>query len=145
MQETLKHKFHDYIRENNPDVLLTLEAETSVTKFISSKVNSLNHFVEELEKENKPAYIIEEICLNELTKDLKPSKFNYIINILEEEFEFAYQQLSKLRLLQYEVVNIIAHCEQLFESFNFSEENEDNRDLRYAVIGIISEYLEGSL
>ena len=50
--------------------------------------------------------------MNELTKDLKPSKFNYIVNILEEEFEFAHQQLSKLRLLQYEVMNMIAHCEQ---------------------------------
>ena len=145
MQEILKHKLHDYIKENNPDVLLTLEVENSVTKYVFDKVNSLNHLVEELEKDNKPAYIIEEICMNELTKDLKPSKFNYIINILEEEFEFAHQQLSKLRLLQYEVMNMIAHCEQLFESFNFNEENEDNRELRYAVTGIISEYLDGSL
>lgn len=141
MKEVLKHKLHDYIRENNPDVLLTLELENSVTKYVSDKVNSLNHLVEELQKENKPAYIIEEICLNELTKDLKPSKFNYIINILEQEFEFAHQQLSKLKLLQYEVINMIAHCEQLFESFNFSEENEDNRQLRYAVIASINEYL----
>ena len=145
MQETLKHKLHDYIRQNNPEILLTLQVEKSVTKYISDKLNSLNDFVGELEKENKPDYIIEEICLNELTKDLRPSKFNYISNILEEEFEFAHQQLSKLKLLQYEAMNMIAHCEQIFESFNFSEENEDDKDLRYAVTGIISEYLDGNL
>ena len=42
MQKMLKHKLHDYIKENNPDVLLTLEVENSVTKYVFDKVNSLN-------------------------------------------------------------------------------------------------------
>ena len=145
MYDTLEHKLHNYIRENNPDILLTREAESSISKYISSKVNSVNELLEQLQNESKPAYIVEEICLNELTKDLKPSKYNYIIAILEEEFEFAHQQLSKLRLLQCEVINMIAHCNAVFESFNFNEENEDDRDLKYAITGVISEYLNGNL
>lgn len=145
MKELLANKLHQYISDNNPDLLLTLESESSISKYILDKVDSVNGLLEQLQKGSTPAYIIEEICLNELTKDLKPSKFNYIMALLEEEFEFAQQQLSKLRLLQFEVVNMIAFCNEIFESFNFNEENEDNRNLRYAVTGKISEYLDRNL
>lgn len=145
MKKVLKHKLYYYIWENNPDILFALEADNGVVKYINDKINSVTDLLEELKHESKPAYIVEEICLNELTKGLKPSRFNYITAILEEDFEFAFQQLSKLKLLRHEVVNMIVHCEPVFDSFNFSEENEDSRDLRYAVTGIISEYLDGSL
>lgn len=145
MLEILKHKLYDYIRENNPEIIFSLEADCGITKYITEKVSSINDLLEQLKKESNPPYIVEEICFNELIKDLKPSRFNYISKILEEDFEFAFQQLSKLKLLQHEVVNIMIHCDPLFQSFNFNEENEDSRDLRYAVTGIISEYLDSSL
>jgi len=90
---------------------------------------------------NTPEYIIEEVCMEELTKDLRPSKYNYISNILEEDFEFAYQQFQKAGTLLYEVGNIIGQCESVFQTLEFTEENEDNRQLRYAVTGIIDKYL----
>lgn len=144
MHDVLKQKLHEYIRSNNPEILLALEAESSVSKFIDAKVEAAMFLLGDLVRENKPAYIAEEACLNELTKEFKPSKFNYIVSILEEDFEFAHQQLSKLRILQHEVVNMIEHCKFIFDAFNFSEENEDNRDLKYAVTGVISEYLDGN-
>lgn len=145
MQQVLKQKLHEYIRNNNPDILLALEADSGVSKFIDAKVDAVMFLLEDLVREDKPAYIVEEVCLKELIKEFKPSKFNYVVSILEEEFEFAYQQLSKLKLLQYEVLNMIEHCKFIFDAFNFSEENEDNRELKYAVTGVISEYLDGNL
>ncbi len=145
MQQVLKQKLHEYIRNNNPDILLALEAEKSVSKFIDGRVDAAMFLLEDLVREDKPAYIVEEVCLDELIKEFKPSKFNYIVGILEEEFEFAHQQLSKLRILQHEVVNMIEHCNSVFDAFNFNEENEDNRDLKYAVTGVISGYLDGNL
>jgi hypothetical protein len=145
MRDVLKQKLHEYIRNNNPEILLALEAENSVSKFIDTKVDAAKFLLEDLVREDKPAFIIEEVCLNELTKEFKPSKFNYIVGILEEDFEFAHQQLSKLKVLQYEVVNMIEQCKFIFDAFNFNEENEDNRDLKYAVTGVISEYLDGNL
>lgn len=141
MQETLKHKLHEYIRQNNPDVLLALEEKGRVTEYVIDKVNSINDLLVQLERENNPKYIIEEVCMDVLTKELKPSKYNYICSVLEEEFEFAYQQFKKSGILLPEVINIIAYCEAVFESLGFTEENEDNRQLRYTVAGTIDKYL----
>lgn len=143
MQEILINKFHEYIRENNPDTLLRLEEEGSVTKYISDKVTAAIALLNQAAK-GVPAYLTEEICLNILTQDLGPSKFNYISNILEEEFADKYQQLHNAGILKFEVINLISHCQTVFDDLNFSEANEDNLFLRYAITGIISEYLESN-
>ncbi len=141
MQDILTNKLYEYIRQNNPDVLIPLEENDSVTQYLKDKVDSIKDLLEQLQKENTPAYIIAEVCMEALTKDLRPSKYNYIINILEQDFETVYPQLQELGTLLYEVVNMIAYCKSVFDSFGFTEEDEDNRQLKYGVAGVISEYL----
>ncbi len=41
---------------------------------------------ENLLSQNRPSYTIEEICLDAMTEDLKPSRFLYIRSVIEEEF-----------------------------------------------------------
>lgn len=141
MQETLITKLYKYLRENNPDILLALDEKSSVTSFLTERVNAVTNLLLQLQNEEKPAYVIEEICMDELTKEFRPSKYNYIVKILEEDFELTYQQFQRTGALVYEVANIIGYCEPVFQSLQFSEENEDNRQLRYTVTGIINEYL----
>lgn len=141
MKDILVNKLHEYIRQNNPDILLELEEKNTVTSFLTERVNAVSDLLLQLQENNKPAYIIEDICMEELTKEFRPSRYNYIVKILEEDFEFAYQQLKRAGTLVYEVTNIINCCEPVFESAKFSDENEDNRQLRYTVIGIINEHL----
>ncbi len=144
MKEVLINKLLEYIRENNPDLLMQLEEEGKVTEYLSNKLSTVNALLNQSDKE-QPAYIIEDACMDVLTKDLKPSKYNYISFILEEEFETTYQQVQKSGTLKFEVVNLINKCQPVFEDLNFSEENEDNRFLRYCIIGAISEYVEESV
>ena len=80
--------------------------------------------------------------MNELTKDLRPSKFNYLTSILEEEFETDYNRLQESGILTYEVINLIEVCRPEFEALGFTVESEDNQHLRYVIIGAIKEYLE---
>ncbi|HEY5461662.1 MAG TPA: DUF1896 family protein [Hanamia sp.] len=141
MQEILIHKLHQYIRENNPDLLLQLEEDKKVTEFLSNKISAVEGLLNQSDKE-QPAYIIEEACMDILTQDLRPSKFNYICTILEEVFEASYQQLHESGMLQFEVINLINHCQPVFDTIGFTEENEDNWELRYTITGAISEYLE---
>ena len=141
MQDVLINKLHEYISENNPDVLLSLQENYGVTKYLTEKVSEITDFLNKLQEKNTPAYIIEEVGLEELTKDLKPSKFNYISAILQEDFETTYQQLQDKGTLKYEVINMIAFCKPVFDSIGFNEENEDDRQLRYAVTGAINGYL----
>ncbi|SRR6266536_922073 len=141
MQEILVNKLYEYIRQNNPDVLFSLQEEAAVTKYLQQKIESVANLIRNLQSENKPAYIIEELCLDAMTTDLRPSKFNYISAVLEEEFETDYYKLKENGTLTYEVINMITVCNPVFESFGFTEENEGDRQLKYAVTGTIHEYL----
>lgn len=141
MQNILINKFHEYIRENNPDLLLELEKDSKVTEYLSEKIDSVSALLNQLDK-GQPAYIIEDACMDVLTQDLRPSKYNYICNLLEEEFGDTYPKLIDTGLLKFEAFNLVNHCQSVFEDLKFSEETEDNQFLRYAIIGVISEYLE---
>lgn len=141
MQKLLTNKLHQYISDNNPDLLLKLEARNETTSFLNNKVLEIDGLINELSTANKPGYIIEEACMEELIKDLKPGKYNYIKNILEEEFEYAFYNFKRLGILVYEIINIINYSEDVFKDVDFTEENENSRVLRYAVAGLISEYL----
>jgi len=141
MQNLLMEKLRAYIAGNNPDLLVSLQGNFSVTQYLEDKVALAMPMVEQLIAEGKPSYIIEELSMNELTADLRPSKFNYIKNILEEEFADDYKRLAETGVLTYEIINLIETCKEVFETFEFSEANEDDRFLRYAIIAELHDYL----
>lgn len=91
--------------------------------------------------EGKPPYIIEELCLNAMTEELKPSRYQYIRSVIEEEFNADYERMKESGTLTYEVVNLIEACKGIFSDFDFNSENESNRHLRYAIIGQVHDYL----
>ena len=144
MQDILINKLHQYLRENNPDVLLQLEEEGKVTEYLSNKIKLVDALLQEADKK-QPAYIIEEAYMDILTVDLRPSKYHYICGILEEEFEATYRRLQSSGTLQFEVINMIKYCLPLFDAIGFTLENEDSRELQYSVTGAIAEYLESNM
>ena len=138
MQERLLKKLHEYIAENNPELLLELEEESKVIEYLQRKVNSIEHLLQQYR--GQPEYIIEEICLDLLTKELRPSKFNYLRSILEEEFEACFKKFSEAGTLQGEIINLLDHCQPVFKVIHFTEENKDRRELRYVIMWMIREY-----
>ena len=142
MKEILISKLFDYIRDNNPDILFALEAEDKLRYWLYDNVNNVGRLLNELKKSGQPGYMIEETCMEEMTKELRPSRYNYIINLLEQEFEKDYNKLVQSGLLQHEVVNMVGYCQSVFDDLKFSEVTEDNRFTYYAIAGAISEYLE---
>jgi hypothetical protein len=143
MKKILINKLHQYIRENNPDVLVQLQEDDVVTEYLINKIGTVDALLTQFCK-GQPAYIVEDACMEILTQDLKPSRYNYISNILEEEFENHHLQLKESGTLQFETINLINYCQSTFEDLVFNEENESNRFLRYAITGCISEYLESN-
>lgn len=141
MQEILIRKLHEYIRDNNPDLLLTLQEENRVTDYLQENVASLDEMIQELVSENKPVSVIEQLCMEELAKPLRPSRYNYLKEVLEEEFPAAYERFRQHGVLTTELINLIAACDEVFDEVNFSEKNEDDRYLRYAIIGAVHDYL----
>ncbi len=141
MQTILKEKLQAYIIGNNPELMLSLQAEQSLTQYLEDRISTAMPLVMDLLEQGKPGYIIEELALNEMTISLRPSKFNYLKEVLETEFSSSYNSFKTAGVLTYECVNLIEACAEIFETFSFSEDNEDDRLLRYAVIARIHEYL----
>jgi hypothetical protein len=125
MQETPVSKLHQYIRENNPDFLFQLEEDKEVTEYLPDKINTVSALIKQMDI-GGPAYIIQDACMDAMTQDLRPSKFNYIRNLLQEEIESTYNQLQESGTLKFEVINLIRHCHSVFADLNFSEENRNN-------------------
>lgn len=141
METVLKEKLWAYIAHNNPDLMISLQESHSVSQYLDEKVSAVMPMVEQLNGEGKPQYVIEELCLNEMTADLKPSRYQYIRSVVEEEFPQDYERLKETGTLTYEVVNLSEVCKDIFSDFDFNSENESNRHLRYAIIGQVHNYL----
>jgi len=137
----LTEKLWAYIVHNHPDLILNLQEDYSVTRYLEDKVAAVMPMAAQFLSEEKPQYIIEELCLQAMTEDLKPSRYQYIRSVIEEEFNNDYLRLKENGTLTYEVVNLIEACKSIFSDFDFNSENEANRHLRYAIIGQVHDYL----
>ena len=141
MQQTLIHKLHEYIRENNPDLLLQLHEGKQFSKAVSPPLNNVRTLINHIEN-NDPEYIIEDTCLTVLTLELRPSKFNYIRDILKDKVPAYYKEFQASGILKFEIINLIMHCQSVFEDLNFSAENHSNPFIRCAITESIRYYLE---
>lgn len=142
MREKLIHNLLQYIRDNNPELPYQMENEAALMLWLSQKVKSVSVLVDQLKKKRQPEYTIEEVCMEELTRELRPSRFNYIRHLLEDEFEADFLRMTHSGVLRFEIINLIQCCQSTFDDLRFAEENEDNRFTRYAIMGVIKEYLE---
>lgn len=140
MQDSLVKKLHLYISINNPDLLFVLEQEGKVTEYLTDKVKILLDNTSTT-NENLPGYIVEDNCMEILTAELKPSRYHYIKELFEKEFEQEFKLLNNTPALQTELINMVNYCREVFDEIGFSEENEDSAFLMYNIIGAISEYL----
>jgi hypothetical protein len=141
MQEILIKKLLLYIQENNPDLLMQLEEESGVTDYLLNRVRMVDCLLQD-EEEAQPAYILETACMDILTQDLKPSRYQYICKVLMEDFEDYHKRLQATGLKKFEAINLVESCRKVFDDYGFNEENQDNRMLRYLIIGSISEYID---
>jgi hypothetical protein len=142
MRNILKRKLHDYLVVNYPDILIPLQQEAGVTRFLEERIASLDSLPDLLLAEGKPAYIVEELCLASLTRDLGPSRFNYLCSILQEEFETVYYGWLDTGILPYEGMNLIQQCSSAFSELGFGEDNEENEGLRLAIVEAVRGYLD---
>jgi len=142
MHTILIEKFRSYLVHNSPDIMIRLQHEFLLTQYLEDKVLNVMPLAEQLIAENKPQYIIEELCMEELTRNIRPSRFMYIRGLLEEEFLQTYERFREMGVLTYETINLIDACKPVFDHIGFTEDNEDDRQLRYAITGAIAEYLE---
>lgn len=141
METTLKEKLWYYISCHNPELMFDLQEEYRVSGYLEEKIASVMPEASELLDQGVPALKVQEICMEQMIEGLRPSKFLFIKRILEEEFPTAYLALQQSYMLNYELLNILECCQEIFEKFGFKSENGIQRTLRYAIMGEINHYL----
>lgn len=139
MHEELLEKLWAYIAEFNPELMFSLQENYSVRSYLDGKMETVRPLLDSLV--GQPDYVVTEVCMAHLTADLKPSRYQYIRQILETDFAAVASVMREGGTLTCEIISMIEECEPLFEAFGFSEETEDDRQLMYAVIGTIDRYL----
>ncbi len=107
MKERLTELLQNYLGENNPELILGMENKAAVTGYLNNKLSTVTHL---LLRKGIPDYVMEAECMELLTADLKPSKYNYITAVLEEDFFPDYVLFQRLGVLQFEVINIVEYC-----------------------------------
>jgi len=137
----LINKLQSYLVQNHMDLLIALEEDHRLTDYLRQKVESVMELCQELQAASRPPYVVGALCMEELTRDLRPSRFEYVRALLEDEFEDVHRRMRNSGILTYEIINLIGACEPIFEIYRFGEENEDARELKCAVMGMIAEYL----
>lgn len=142
MQETLIRRLHDYMRVNNPDMLVKLQAEGKVTDFLKNKVSGIDSLLNELLVAGASPLSIEEICMKPLTEDLQPSKYAYVMSVLLDSFGATYVKWRKDNVLLYEVINILQGCEEYFERWGFNDDSTENALLLAGIKGHIRQYIK---
>lgn len=141
MQSILKEKLQAYIIENNPEIIAGLLGKLTVNEYLENKVRSVMPYVLHLLGEEKPGPVIAELALEKMTEELRPSRFKYIKEILSTEFREDYEKYKAAGVLTSVGINMLKHCAEVFDVFNFKEENADSSLLRHAIIAKVHDYL----
>lgn len=144
MQEILSKKFLKYTRENHPDLAHALQEENKLHEFLQNHISTIEPLLLQLISQNKPSYIIEEICMEQLISSPPPSRLNYIKSIVEEKHPEKFEALKRNGILDLELLNMLAFCLPLFEAFNFSQFSEEDQCLCYVITRAIKEYIKES-
>jgi hypothetical protein len=140
--QQLKEKLWAYIIVNNPDLMCELQSKFSVDEYLDGQVSAILPTALKLTKDGHISDAVQELCMNELTANLKPSRYHYILSVLSEEFEAHHSKLKESGLLSYEATNLVMYCLPTFDAFAFGPHNEDDKQIYLAITGMIAEYFE---
>lgn len=144
MQEILVRKLEEHIRINNPDLLLHLQMGKADVNYLQEKVHHVESLLTELLAADIPLYIIEDSCMDVLTQDLRPSKFNYLLLLLQENFPAHYERFGKNGILILELANLVAFCQPLLDALRFNDGNEMDKDSDNTVIQAMQDYIQNN-
>jgi hypothetical protein len=139
MSDKLQGLLLGYIKENNPDLLMQLDEDDALHAWVIEKI----HEVELVLGDAKARRVPDNEFMDLMTVDLKPSKFHYMRDLLEDQFPEEFDQLLASGELRFEVIQMIGLCNHLFEAMPLREDIDENAQLDHAVKTVMTNYLLG--
>lgn len=140
MHNHLKEKLKAYITINNPDLLLRLENDLALNGYLEERVSAAMPLILDLLAADKPGHAIEELALQQMTAELRPSRYNYILEILKDRFGSHYERLTEIGMLQYVTLELLERCQEVFDEHDFKERNKDSAWLQALIRAKIRDY-----
>lgn len=141
MQDRILQRLNSYIIEDHPDLVFRLNNSGGIGRWLTERVAQAGPLIEELKAAGKSEGFIEEAALNAITKGLRPSRFHYIAQLLEEDFAFQYYQMRESGVLSAFIIRIIGCCNVHFDQNGFCEEYESNPRIRKAIKAVLAQEL----
>lgn len=140
MKEILRRQFRQYIKENNPDLLAVLVDSGRLEEFLEENLDSVEELLDSLIlKQVTPAKILEQ-CMAELTRPLRPSRYHYCRNLLQEWFPASNEKFIEDGLLKIQLIEFISLADPIFDELRFSEDTKELPLIRYAILGALFEF-----
>lgn len=137
MTDKLQGLLLGYIKANNPELLFQLEQDDALHQWVMEKIQE----VELVLNNAKPTNLSETAFMKMFRADLQPSRFRFVRDLLEAEFTDAHDRMLEAGTLQYELVNIVCACHDLFDDMPLMHDME-NPQLDHAIAGVINDYLQ---
>ncbi|WP_159477691.1 hypothetical protein [Dyadobacter sp. 3J3] len=141
MQQRLKQKLWAHIIVSNPGLIIQLERSDQLSNYLESKIESVLPLLDQLTSEGKADYIIEERCIHALVAEMRPYRFNYLWNVLEEEFNPFFKSWEQDGILTYELINLQQYCKDTFDALGFTMDDAYEDQIYNAITGMIDEYI----
>ncbi|MFP5439090.1 MAG: hypothetical protein ACLGH8_15020 [Bacteroidia bacterium] len=141
METLLKEALWAYIRDHNPELMYDLQENYAVSAYLDKKVGAVQGMAIELIVAEYPKYLIEARCMEVMTAELMPSRYLYLKGIFESEFEDEAALYGGSGILVCEVIGMLEHCKGVLDEMGFSVHNEEDPEIRNAVIGLLQGYL----
>lgn len=137
----LMERLWAYIITHNPELMERLTEDNDVTLYLEAKVNAVIPKMEQLFAEGQAEYVVAELCLNDLTEDLRPSRYDYILALLYEEYSAYYTCFKQAGNLRYETMRMAESCKAVFDNLDFKEENMESNLVYQSILVAMQQYL----
>lgn len=141
MQQKLKQKLWAHTLLINPELLRELEESEILNEYLDEKIHDVLPLLDQLSAEQKPEYVIEELCLKALTADIRPSAFQYNLSVLEREFAETHRIWEQNGMLTQEIINFHRYCRGKYRQQPLVANSAEDDETYKAVTGRIREYL----
>jgi hypothetical protein len=85
--------------------------------------------------------MVAELCLNDLTEDLRPSRYDYIMALLHDDYPGHYADFKQGGSLRHQVMCMVESCKAIFDNLDFKEENAESNLVYQSILIGMQQYL----
>jgi hypothetical protein len=133
-------KLHDFLIDSHPDLVVGMGDD--IEEYIIQRSKAADDILEESLKNGIHMDVAQEAAFNELFNGLKFSKYDYILNVFEENYPEKYQTLIDTGQLKMQIIHYIELCYEIFNKYNINDNFPGDNNLDYEILGTIAIELE---